>query len=509
MKPQSRTRKSLLNAKVGAACYMLSLLVSFFSRGIFLRYLGEEFLGLTGSIGGILNFLNIAELGISTACSMVLYAPLFRQDQQEVQRIVSVLGYLYRQVGLVILCTGVLFSFFLPLVFVDTSFSWWVLYAGFYAYLFTALIGYFVNYHAILLSADQRNYIVAGYYQLAYSAKVILQLVLAIYTGSFILFFLLELLYGLVYSLILHRKVLQTYPWLTVEVSQGRNLLSSYPQIVRNIRQMFAHKLGGFVQNQSSPLFIYGFVSLPMVALYGNYTIISGSLRTLLFNVLSGTSSSIGNLVAEGDQQKCYVVYKQLLSFRIFVIGLVCGCFYFLASDFVSLWLGSQYVLSHAFVLLITIHLFLYEVRDVTDQYLYAYGLTQDVWSPFIESLVFIAASSMFGYQYGLEGVLLGPIISLVLIIYTWKPFYLFSKGFHRSFINYLIPFIHYFCIVIVTIVLTGMILDYFFGAVCVSWIVWFEKALFVVTCLSVSMSFMFWVTTSSFRNFCHRLLPV
>ena len=42
-----------------------------------------------------------------------------------------------------------------------------------------------------------------------------------------------------------------------------------------------------------------------------------------------------------------------------------------------------------------------------------------------------------------------------------------------------------------------------------VSWIVWFEKALFVVTFLSVSMSFMFWVTTSSFRNFCHRLLPV
>lgn len=65
-----------MNAKVGFVFSILTIILSFFSRKIFLEVLGDEFMGLGGTISEILGFLSLAELGISTAVSYNLYKPL-------------------------------------------------------------------------------------------------------------------------------------------------------------------------------------------------------------------------------------------------------------------------------------------------------------------------------------------------------------------------------------------------------------------------------------------------
>ena len=57
MSKESRTHKSLLNAKVNLTFYLLSLLLSFFSRKMFLDHLGAEFIGLQGTLGIFLGFV--------------------------------------------------------------------------------------------------------------------------------------------------------------------------------------------------------------------------------------------------------------------------------------------------------------------------------------------------------------------------------------------------------------------------------------------------------------------
>ena len=88
---ESRVKKSLLNARVNLIFYVLILLISFFSRKIFLNCLGADFVGLTGTLMSLLNFLNLAELGISTAIGYVLYKPIFEHDETRINEIISVL----------------------------------------------------------------------------------------------------------------------------------------------------------------------------------------------------------------------------------------------------------------------------------------------------------------------------------------------------------------------------------------------------------------------------------
>lgn len=427
----------MLNAKINLICYFASFITAFFTRKILLDHLGAEFIGFTGTVGSLLSFLNLAELGIGTAIGYVLYKPIADGDKFKINEVISVLGYLYRIIGLAILSLGIIGSLFLPLIFPDTDIPLGVIYFGFYAYLAASMIGYFVNYRAALLSADQRNYIVTGYFQITTTCKVILQMILAIYFGSFYIYLAIELIGGIINASILNWKINQTYPWLKSEIKQGKQVLKKYPEIIKYTKQIFAHKVGGLVQFQLTPFLIYSFVSLPMVALYTNYTILTQKLEGLISGVINSTGAAIGNLIAEGDKDKILKVFRELLAIRFFFASIVVACIYTFASKFIGVWLGEEYILHDYTVAIIAILSGLGIARGVLDQFCYGCGLFADVWAPYAESIIMATIAIIGGYLYGLPGVLCGPLASIIAIIYIWKPYYLFSRGFKLSVLNY------------------------------------------------------------------------
>ena len=149
-----RTRKSILNAEVNLVFYFLTLFLSFFSRKVFLSNLGADFIGLYGTLSNILGYLNLAELGFAGCISFFLFKPLQTNDKTKIQEILSVLGYLYKIIGFVILVGGTVVSLFFPFIFDDAGLGLGIVYFAFYCILGSSLIGYFINYRQILLSAD-------------------------------------------------------------------------------------------------------------------------------------------------------------------------------------------------------------------------------------------------------------------------------------------------------------------------------------------------------------------
>ena len=73
MVTDSRTSKSIKNSLVALAFYFINLVLQFFSRKVFLDYLVAEILGLNTTATNLLQFLNLAELGIGSAIACTLY----------------------------------------------------------------------------------------------------------------------------------------------------------------------------------------------------------------------------------------------------------------------------------------------------------------------------------------------------------------------------------------------------------------------------------------------------
>lgn len=185
------------------------------------------------------------------------------------------------------------------------------------------MIGYFANYKQTLLGADQKNYVVTAYFQTGNIVKVLIQMASAYYTGSYYLWVIIELTFGIIYSIILNWKINQVYPWLRSEVRLGKQLFKKYPEVMKYTKQLFVHRISTFVQFQTTPFLVYAFVSLQTVAYYGNYTIVTDKVSQLLNNLLSSTGAGVGNLIAEGNKEKIEHVFWELISIR-FLLRVFC-----------------------------------------------------------------------------------------------------------------------------------------------------------------------------------------
>lgn len=442
-----RVHKSLLNAKINLVFYFLSLFFAFFSRKIFLDCLGAEFIGLTGTLGNILGYLNLAELGVGAAINFHLFKPIQQHNRQQICEILSVFGYLYKRIGQVILLGGIIISLFFPLIFNKEEIGMGIIYFAFYSFLGSSLIGYFINYRQILLSADQKNYLVSIYFQSAGLVKTVIQILLAYYYKNLYVWLFIEFLFGIIGCIILNWKINKEYPWLKTSKANGKQLLRQYPEIIKNTKFVFIHKIKDFLLVKSDEILIYAFVSLKMVAYYSNYMMIIAKLSLFFSSIFDGINAGVGNLVAEGNTKNTIKVFWEMVFIKHFMAGFMVVSIYFLIEPFISLWLGNQYIMDHNILILLITYLYINISRGGIDMFNHAFGLYADTWSAWAEFLINISVTIVFGLKYGIIGILLGKIISVVPIIVFWKPYYLFKSGLKLPYKTYWGGVIHYYII--------------------------------------------------------------
>ena len=109
----SRTKNSVLTMVFSGIRQILTFLLAFVSRTVFIYTLGAEYLGLNGLFTNILQFLSLTELGIGSAIAFYLYKPLATHDVERIKIIMRFYKSCYRIVGLSMLGLGCLLMPFL------------------------------------------------------------------------------------------------------------------------------------------------------------------------------------------------------------------------------------------------------------------------------------------------------------------------------------------------------------------------------------------------------------
>ena len=460
MSEVSRTAKSLKNAKIGLVFYFINLILQFFSRKVFLECLGAELLGLSTTAQNLIGFLNLAELGIGGAIAFTLYKPLYEKNVQVVNEVVSVQGWLYRRVAYCVIIGACILMCFFSLIFEKANVPLWYTYGSFIVLLISALLGYFINYRQIVLTADQKEYMITWNLQGGRAVKVFLQ-ILAIYylDNGYVYWMILELVVSVAMAVALDKLLKRTYPWLKSIPSKGGKLRKKYPEIIQKTKQVFFHQIAGVVLTQTSPLIIYAYASLTLVAIYGNYMLIILGVISLMNSLFNGINASVGNLVAEGDMERIKSVFWEFTSIKMWFASIICFGIYTLGHSFISLWVGKEFILEETAFQFLVIIAFINLTRT-SQVFLSAFGLFQDIWAPLTEAILNLGLSILLGYYYGLTGILFGVLISLLLMVCCWKPVFLFKKGFKTSLNEYIWRYAKYVILILISWLAISLFLD-------------------------------------------------
>lgn len=481
----SRTARVIQNAKVALFFYCINLILQFFSRKIFLDYLGAELLGLNTTAQNLLQFLNLAESGIGAAVAFALYKPLSQDNRQEIIDIVSLQGWFYRWVGLFVIAGSIVLMAFFPWIFAKADVPLIYAYGTFIAFLISALLGYFVNYKMIVLSADQKEYKITIETQSIKVIKVLIQM-LTIWKlpHGYVWWMVLEVFASILVSIRLNLVIQKEYPWLQPKISQGFELKKKYSFLLTKTGQLFFHKIGGFVLTQTTPLIIYTFTSLTLVAIYGNYLIIMMGCLLLVDAFSKGVNASVGNLVAEENRLKVKQIFWKVITIRLYIASVICTGLFYLSDSFIALWVGQDYLLPRQ-SLFILVCIYFIQMSRSCDIFLSAYGLYKDIWAPMVEAVLNIGLSILFGYFWGISGIFMGVLISLVLVVNSWKAYFLFKEGFELGVSEFVLLYTRKIFLILISSTLTYLVISCNLLLRVESFLDWVCNAFIVVTIYS------------------------
>ena len=428
-----RVHRSVMNVKVGILFYVLSLILAFFSRKVFLDCLGAEFIGLTGMLMNIMGYLSVAELGIGTSIVYFLYKPLQEDNHEKINDVMSMLAFLYRCIGGIILTGGLLICLFFPWWFGGLRVGLPLVFFAFFSFLLSSAAGYIFNYKQLLVSANQKQYMVNAYFQTIGIFQSITQIVLAWYYRNLWLWVIVGLVFTIIGIIFFNIRIRQIYPWLSIDLKKGRQNLKKYPEVLKKTRQIFIQKIKDLILFRSDEIMVGAFVSVVHVAFYGNYTIITSKLNFLV-NILSeGLNAGVGNLIAEGNENNIMKVFWEMTAARYLILGIVLFPLLMFLQSFVGCWFGKQYLLSELVANLIILNIFLLLHNGTVLIFLGANGMYSDIWAVWTEFFINITVTLILAPYFGIVGILLGKIFSIGFAGIFWKPYFLFTYGFHKS----------------------------------------------------------------------------
>lgn len=507
---ESRTKKSMKNAQVSLVYYVIQLILGFFSRKVFFDYLGSEILGLHTTAANLLGFLNLAELGIGMSIGFFLYKPLYEKDIICLNKIITLQGWLYRRIAVGIIIMAAILMCFFPWIFDKTPLPLWYAYTTFGVLLFSSMLGYFANYRQIILQADQKNYKVQRITQGAIVIKTVVQIIGMPYVVyPFLFWVLMEVVFSIFSAFVLNYVLKREYPWLSSKEYDGHKLVKEFPDIIKKTKQVFVHKLSGVILAQCTPFIMYAFSSLTVVAYYGNYQLIVGKTTYLMQMVFNSTTAGVGNLVASNNRKHIKDVFWELFDSRLYVSSVILLTTYFIITPFIVLWLGKGYILSENLLILVLLSAFISINRVTVDSYIAGYGLFSDVWAPISEAILNIGGSIIFGYLYGFEGVLLGNVISQIIIICLWKPYFLFTKGFGETAYRYFLSVASKLLLIMFCYFIINTILQTSHEVEINNFLDWslYSSSIFLI--VSIFLFVEFYSVSRGFRSFSRRVFIV
>lgn len=399
----------LKNCSTGLISQIITLIFQFLTRSLFIKYIGIELLGIYSTFTSVLNTLSLAELGFQTAIVFSLYKPLAEKDDDRVNDIVNVFRFVYNCIGIFFVIASVVLLPFLKYILSDVKVTG-LIYLYFLIQAMSSSCTYFLAYKRSLLYADQKDYVSKIIDMIVNVVSNVLQIVAIVCFHSYILYLLFKLAQVVTSNIWVHIVCARLYPFLK-KVKVDFELLKS---LMSNVKNVFAGKIATYVYGSTDSIVVSAFISTVQVGYLVNYTTISQQLKTLISSLLNPITPMIGNILAldseENNKKKTFGMYAVI---RLLIAMMIVVPFYVLIDDFISIWVGTKYILSPFIVFLLATDLYIHFVHSVNVDFINAAGLfKEDRNIEIVAAILNITLSIVGAKTIGLAGVLLGTVVS-------------------------------------------------------------------------------------------------
>ncbi len=440
----SRTKNSIRNSTVSLITQILTVVINFIVKTVFIHTLGSEYLGVNGLFSNIITMLSLADLGIGVAIPYSLYKPLAEHDTNKINIFMKFYAKVYNMIGIIVLTFGLLLTPFLSFLIKDMPeiSNLKFIYALFVIH---SASSYFFVYKRFLIESDQKGFITSMIVFIFSTILSVLQIIILLLTKNYILFLLSSIVIVILQNIYISHKAMQLYPFLKKK-NVGKMKKEDIQDITKNVSSLLIYRVGNVVTNGTDNIIISKFIGLIVVGLYSNYLLIINSLNLVLTQIFNAITASIGNLVVTTNGKRSSNIYEKLNLFNFWLYALCGSCLLSLLNPFIELWIGKEYLLSFSVVFLLVLNFYITGMQAVTTAFRNAYGLFYKAkYRPLVMIAINIVVSIILVHFMGITGVVLGTITSRILTVAWLDPCIVYRYGFRKQPKRYFIKYILFF----------------------------------------------------------------
>ena len=452
----SRTSNSIKNIFSGLGLKIILLVFQFATKTLFVQYL-SGYLGLNALLTSVISYLNITELGISTAINFAMYKPIAENNQEKVKEYLAYYRKIYHILGIIVIAIGLVLAFFLPLMMnvEDLSVGYKEIYLIYFLYLINSAYPYFVYaYRGGFITASQEEYRLTPILYISTVGSSIMQAcVLVVFNGSFLSFALytaIPILFSIIRSLLNGLFAAKWYPYIK-EKPTGLLSKEEIKGLFKNTYGIAIARICVIINNSIDSIIISAFIGINVLGKYSLYRTLIGMVVGFINILFISLLPSVGNLNAESSTEHKKKVFNAINFSAFWIYGVTGICFFCSVQPFMAIWAGQDKVMS---VLIPAVVVFNY----VTDGMIYAVSLFREGcglyyigrYRPIFSTIINIVFSIGLGYwlsncygdQIGVFGILLATIISRMAVVWWFDAYIVFKNVFYESPKRYLVQYI-------------------------------------------------------------------
>lgn len=416
MEGGSRAEKSAKSFIWSTVFVIVTSGMPFIVRTLLIKYWGYEYTGLGTLFNSILNVLNITELGVGEALVYSLYAPMAKGETKEANALLMLYKKIYTVIGIVIAVIGCLVIPFLPHLIsgdVPEDINLVIIYLITLANTVGSYL-VFAYCHSVF-QTNQSLFLTFKYNSINFLVMYVLQILIIIFLRNYYVYAAVLPFFTIFSHFINYLLIKKHYPQYKPE---GRTDSFFIKDFIKRVGGMVLRKLRNQLRGAIDNIVISATLGLVVLTKFQNYYLIMTVPLMILGNIRSSVLQSLGNSVASETVESNYAVerlYVFITQWFGCLFGTILICVY---HPLMLLWLGDEKATFSVWIeALFVIYFYLTSMTYITDLIRNSTGIWwQGKWIPLLETLVNLCLDIVGAQLFGVAGVLIATIVSLVLV---------------------------------------------------------------------------------------------
>lgn len=414
----NRTKNASTTFVYGAISQIVSIICPFIIRTIIIYKLGADYVGLTSLFSSILTLLSVSELGIASAISFSLYKPIAEDNKKAVSALIGLMKKLYLAIGTFITVLGLGLMPFIDRLINGNAPADINIYVLYLIYLLNTVSSYFgFAYKGVLFEAYQKGDINHKITICVEMIKNVSQIIILLAFANYYYYAIVLPISTIAINIITEFKSRKVFSDI---IPQGSVDKETKNTIKSKVLYLSLHSIASKLTTSVDNIVISGALGLAAIAIFGNYQYIYGAIFTFISISYRAFKPVVANSYYVDSEEKNYMLFKSLKLASFWMCTWCSACLLSLLQPFITVWIGSNYLLTISTVIIIIAYFFSNASRQFyTSIYVEMLGL----WNKTLPRQVLAAVVNLFldillVKSYGIAGIVFASFFTNMFIAF-------------------------------------------------------------------------------------------